>query len=83
MGSFMRSVDSIGDIISIIEKEPIMPSILNIRLTHAENKTTGRLVIVDLLHPRFTPLLPGITNPIHASFDYLRKFYLQMLYFIY
>lgn len=72
MDSIMQAVQSVDDISAIIEDVPTLPFILNIKLANTSKNTLGRLTLVDLLHPRFTPLLPGITNPIHESFDYLR-----------
>lgn len=69
----MQAVQSVDDISAIIEDVPTLPFILNIKLANTSKNTLGRLTLIDLLHPRFTPLLPGITNPIHESFDYLRK----------
>jgi hypothetical protein len=79
----MKTVENIDGIISVMKKGPTMPSILNIKLKNIEKKTTGRLIIIDLLHPRFTPLLPGVTNPIHESFDYLRKVFISSSFYNY
>jgi hypothetical protein len=70
----MKNVDNIMAIWTISQKNSSIPTIMTIKLTHLKKNMFGRVVLIDLLHPRFSLMFHKRNEKSSFSFSKLRKF---------
>lgn len=74
MDGIMKKVGNIMAIWTILQRDSSIPTIMTIKLTNLKKNTVGRLVLIDLLHPRFSLLYQKGKEKSFFSFSKLRKF---------
>lgn len=73
MDSIMKKVGSLSEIVKIVQKNSSIPTVLTIKLRNLVKNTIGRLVLIDLLHPRFSQLTKT-HDKLYNSFSELCKY---------
>lgn len=73
MDGLMKKVDDLAEVVKIVQKNSSIPTILTIKLRNLKENTVGRLVFIDLLHPRFSQLTKT-HDKLYDSFSKLRKY---------
>ncbi|KAI7864212.1 uncharacterized protein EV154DRAFT_187533 [Mucor mucedo] len=72
MDGLMKKVDDLAEVVKIVQKNSSIPTILTIKLRNLKENTVGRLVFIDLLHPRFSQLTKT-HDKLYDSFSKLRN----------